>query len=67
MENNPLSEGLDTWVGQVGPPDHLNEVCVNHPVQPLLLHEVDALDQLLQQWVHSPDDANIITLWTPMH
>ena len=30
-------------------------------VGPLLLHEVDVL---LQQWVHSPDDADIITLWT---
>jgi hypothetical protein len=62
--NNPLSEGSDSWVGRVGPPDHLNEVSVNPPVGPLLLHEVDALDQLLQQWMHSPDDADIITLWT---
>ena len=60
--NNPISEGSDSWVGRVGPLDHLNEVSVNPPVGPLLLHEVDALDQLLQQWMHSPDDSNIITL-----
>ena len=62
--NNPLSEESDSWVGRVGPPDHLNEVSINPPVGPLLLHEVDVLNQLLQQWMHSPDDADIITLWT---
>ena len=61
---NLLSKGLDSWVGQVGPPDHLNEVSIDPPVGPLLLHKVDALDQLVQQWVHHPDDTDIITLWT---
>ena len=58
------NERWDSWIGQVGSPDHLNEVFVNPPVGPLLLHKVDVLDQLVQQWVHSPDDTNIITLWT---
>lgn len=62
--NNLLSEGSDSWVGRVGPPDHLNEVSVNPPVESLLPYEVDALDQSLWQWMHSPDDADIITIWT---
>jgi len=62
--NNLLSEGSNSWVGRIGPLDHLNEVSVNPPVGSLLPHKVNALDQSLQQWMHSPDDADIIALWT---
>jgi len=62
--NNLLSEGSNSWVGRIGPPDHLNEVFVNPPVGSLLPCEVNALDHSLQQWMHSPDDADIIALWT---
>ena len=62
--NNPTSKGWNSWIGHVGPPGHLNEVSVNPPVGFLFPGEMDALDQALETWMHSPVDGDIITLWT---
>lgn len=62
--NNPTSEGWNSWIGHVGPPDHLNEVSVDPPVSSLFPGEVDALDRVLETWMHSPVDGDIIALWT---
>lgn len=64
--NNPTGEGWNSWVGQVGAPEHLNSVNVDPPVGSLQPHEVVALDETLQQWMEcsSSDEAQIITLWT---
>ena len=62
--NNSTSEGWNSWIGHVGPPDHLNEVSVDPPVSSLFPGEVDALDQVLETWMHTPVDGDIIALWT---
>ena len=62
--NNHMSEGWNSWIGHIGPPNNLNEVSVNPPVGSLLPHEVIALDQTLQTWMGSPNDTDIIALWT---
>jgi hypothetical protein len=62
--NNPISEGWNSWIGRAGPPDNLNEVSVDPPVGFLSPGEVDAMDQALETWMHSPVDGDIIALWT---
>jgi len=46
--NNPISEGWNSWVGHVGPPDNLNEVSVDPPVGSLFPGEVDTLNAALE-------------------
>lgn len=60
--NNSLSEESNSWVGQVGLPNHLNEVSANPPIGSLSQQKVQALDLSLHQWMHSPNDADIITV-----
>ena len=62
----PMGEGWNSWVRQLGPPEHLNSVNVDPPVGSLQPHEVVVLDETLQQWMQSSasDEAQIITLWT---
>lgn len=61
-----MGEGWNSWVRQLGPPEHLNSVNVDPPVGSLQPHEVVVLDETLQQWMQSSasDEAQIITLWT---
>jgi hypothetical protein len=67
QQNNPGNEGWSSWVGHVGPPEHLNGVSVDPPADSLQIAQVEVLDQALQPWyermVH-PDDNDIIALWT---
>jgi hypothetical protein len=66
-QNNSVAEGWTSWVGRVGPPDHLNEVSVDPPSGPFLAHQVEALDHGLQPFTErlvNLTDADIIGLWT---
>lgn len=63
--NIGAAEGWNSWVGQIGPPENLNMVRVDPLVGSLQLHEVAALDEILQPWTQSSsEDAEIISLWT---
>jgi hypothetical protein len=62
--NNSASEGGSSWIGQSGPPEHLNEVSVNPPSTVLEPPELSVLHDALLPWLDSPDDADIIALWT---
>lgn len=63
-DNNATSEGWSSWVGRVGPPEHLNEVAVEPPQESLVPEVIESLDQVIQPWANSPNDEDIITLWT---
>jgi hypothetical protein len=63
-DNNLQQEGWTSWVGRVGPPEHLNHVSVEPPAGGLLPHEVAILDQTLQAWMHGIRDCQVMTLWT---
>jgi hypothetical protein len=66
-ENNSVAEGWTSWIGHMGPPDHLNEVSVDPPPGPLSPHQVDSLNHALQPLVErmeNPSDGDIIILWT---
>lgn len=61
--NNPGHEGATSWIGRVGPPDHLNKVMLQPPSGSLSDAEVGRLDEALLGLPQSPDEADIITLW----
>src|ERR1700737_5335553 len=62
--NNPANEGGSSWLGQSGPPQHLNEVSVDPPSTILEPPELEALHESLLPWLDSPNDTDIIALWT---
>jgi len=64
--NNPTNEGWNSWVGRIGPPEHLNMVHVDPPIGSLQPSDVAALDETLQPWIQgsTSDDEEIIALWT---
>lgn len=65
-QNNSGNEGWSSWVGHVGPPEHLNEVSVDPPSDSLQTSQVEILDQALQPWyerMEHPDDSDIVALW----
>lgn len=63
--NNVTHEGWTSWVGRVGPPEHLSNVSVDPPSTPLSQHdELGVLNQALLSRAHSGNAADIINLWT---
>lgn len=62
--NNLVGEGSSSWVGRTGPPEHLNEVPVHPPTGLFTQDELQVLDDALQPWWGSPDETDIVTLWT---
>lgn len=62
--NNSSEVGWSSWVGQVGPPEHLNEVSVQPPSEPLIIDEIEALEQVLPPWSDRPGNDEIIIRWT---
>ena len=65
-QNNPQRENWSSWVGQVGPPENLNEVFLEPPLGGLLPHDsdVDLLDRALQAWMHGMQGSDeTISLW----
>ena len=63
--NNPTNEGWNSWVGRIGPPEHLNMVHVDPPISSLQSSDIAALDETLRPWIQgSASDDEIIALWT---
>ncbi|KAH8105808.1 hypothetical protein DFH11DRAFT_1518359 [Phellopilus nigrolimitatus] len=61
--NNAPDEAPTSWIGRVGPPEHLNEVPVYSPDVPLSNQAVQILDQFLQPGMGRVDNNDIINLW----
>jgi len=62
--NDVQTEGFDSWVGQVGPPPHLNEVHLDAPPQgPFTALEVEAVDNAVAHYSGLGDDDSIIEAW----
>jgi hypothetical protein len=62
--NNQVDEGWSSWVGNLGPPDNLNEVLLESVDAPLLPQEVNSLDQYLSPWANSVEYADIVSAWS---
>jgi len=63
-QNNDVGEGWTSWVGRVGPPDHLNEVALESPNASLSPHEVQHLDAIIHSNIDGVQDADIVNLWS---
>ncbi|CAA7258605.1 unnamed protein product [Cyclocybe aegerita] len=63
--NNGIEEGATSWIGQSGPPDHLNEVRVDSPNNPFTEETVAWLEDLIAPWRNGvgADDESHIELW----
>jgi hypothetical protein len=62
--NNSIAEEWSSWIGQVGPPDNLNEVPVDSPPRPLTDQQMESLDLALPPWPERPTDTDITLRWT---
>ena len=62
-QNNPVDEEGSTWVGQSGPPAHLNKVSVESPTGDLTQHEISFLDSAVDGWYKFANDASRVSLW----
>lgn len=63
-QNNPITEGSSSWIGRTGPPPDLSEVIVEPPEGTLLEEEVAELSDAISDLIGSPEEADIIALWT---
>lgn len=61
--NNFTEDGWTSWVGRVGPPEHLNEVPVESPQGPFGPHELAVLDQAVAPWRGLASDVDIVESW----
>ena len=62
--NNVQTEGFDSWVGQVSPPPHLNEVHLDAPPQgSFTAREVETVDNAVAHYSGQGDDNSIIGAW----
>ena len=64
MVGNTAHEGGSSWFRQSGPPEHCNKVSVDPLFTLLELPELQVLHDTLLPWLGSPNDADIIALWT---
>ena len=64
-ENNSTNEGSTSWIGQTGPPQHLNEVPVYPPLSDVLTSdELLGLSETVHPWYGLPDDENKFLVWS---
>lgn len=64
--NNTADEGTASWVGQAGPPAHLNEVTVADVVPPAAAADVNAaqvFEQEISEWLAAHGDVSVAEIW----
>ena len=63
-ENNHIHEGSSSWIGQTGPPQHLNEVPVYPPLSDALTSdELLGLADAVHPWYSLPEDEYKLMVW----
>ncbi|KAJ3765411.1 hypothetical protein FB446DRAFT_655351 [Lentinula raphanica] len=62
-QNYAHEEGINTWLGQSGPPEQLNEVQVEPPSGLMTSHEVEDLDNSLALIRRSANESDVMDLW----
>ncbi|KAG8916566.1 hypothetical protein FRC02_003747 [Tulasnella sp. 418] len=63
MANNPRDEGVTSWVGRVGPPEHLNEVRVDDPTLPLTVDQIEGLFVHVTPLLDLYDKPSLVARW----
>jgi len=63
--NNPTTEQATSWIGHVGPPEHLNEVPV-HPLEGPTVNSTDSHVVLadIDRWLEFNEDASVEAIWS---
>lgn len=64
LRKNYSNEGSSSWLGRRGPPPELSEVVVDPPSGSLTPDQVVSLDRQLERYVRSPQEADVVPLWT---
>ena len=63
--NNGTSEGWTSWLGQQGPPAHLNEVSVLPPTNEMISDDhIAIINQAVAPWMGSPEVTDVIGAWS---
>ncbi|KAF8058660.1 hypothetical protein FPV67DRAFT_1428128 [Lyophyllum atratum] len=62
--NNPRNEDSGSWLGRVGPPEHLNEVPLHAPQDVFTPEELRYIDQTLLPRAGAVQDLDASMLWT---
>ena len=64
-ENNHIQEGLSSWIGQTGPPQHLNEVPVyTQSSDALTSEELLGFSDTVRPWYGLPDNKSKLIAWS---
>ncbi|KAJ7504931.1 hypothetical protein B0H11DRAFT_1709235 [Mycena galericulata] len=61
--NNGSESGWTSWLGRIGPPEHLKEVPVEPPQGPFGPQELEALDNAISVWRGLASDSDVVALW----
>jgi hypothetical protein len=62
-QNNDQSEDWTSWVGQSGPPPHLNQVTVDPSVAPVTSDDIQFINNAASPWINQPDDESRCLAW----
>jgi hypothetical protein len=63
-ENAPAQEEATSWIGQMGPPEHLNEVLLDAPDVDVPADQLQLFQNSLEQWMGvAGDNATAESLW----
>ena len=52
-----------SWIGRVGPPEHLNEVNLEPPMLSIPAEQLNILDEELNSWALTMGNISIESLW----
>ncbi|KAJ7593181.1 hypothetical protein C8J56DRAFT_780223, partial [Mycena floridula] len=62
--NNRIDEGSSSWLGRVGPPEHLNQVVVESPFTIFDQAHITELDAVVAPWIGMIDVNSVSAAWT---
>lgn len=63
LANNPITEGVSSWVGRVGPPEHLSSVTVEVPETDFVADVVDGLFAHVSALLEFSDTESLAQRW----
>ncbi|KAJ7575289.1 hypothetical protein C8J56DRAFT_1063542 [Mycena floridula] len=62
--NNQIDEGSSSWLGRVGPPEHLNQVVFESPFTIFDQARITELDTVVAPWIGMIDVNSVSAAWT---
>ncbi|KAJ3745963.1 hypothetical protein EV360DRAFT_97808 [Lentinula raphanica] len=62
-QNYAHEQGTNTWLGQHGPPEHLNSVEVEPPPGLMTADQIQLMDEELHSIIRSSNGGDVVNLW----